>query len=245
MKGEKAMHREKKLKKLCWSKKTLLIASVILISMFNVVLPSKSDALVCEKVIDGDTIKLSTGEKVRLIGVDTPEFYHPIKPTQFYSREAAMFTRKLVDGKKIRLEYDEQKQDKYNRVLAYVYLEDGTFINAEIIKQGYGFAYTRFPFKYLEQFKEYEKQAKEKELGLWQGKGEMEFLWLVKQKRKPFEIYEMANNLWGVRYEGYIKPRVAVNELVKVLEDLRQWTNEFSDKDLKKVLFDNGWLKPK
>jgi endonuclease YncB( thermonuclease family) len=214
----------------------------LLISFF---IFSNHDLFICEKVIDGDTIRLSNGEKVRLIGVDTPEFYHPLKPIEFYTKEATAFTKKLVEGKKVRLEYDNEKRDKYGRLLAYVYLEDGTFLNAEIIKQGYGFAYTKYPFKYLEQFKEYEKQAREKELGLWKGKGEMEFRWLMKQRRKPIELYEMANNLWGIRYKDFIKPRVKNEELTEVLRELRQWINEYSEKDLANQLYENGWLKLK
>ena len=72
-----------------------------------------------------------------------------------------------MEGKEVRLEYDWQRRDKYNRLLAYVYLLDGTFLNAEIIKQGYGFAYTRFPFKYLQEFRKYEKEARENKKGLW------------------------------------------------------------------------------
>lgn len=73
----------------------------------------------------------------------------------------------MVEGKPVRLEYDWQKKDKYNRLLAYVFLEDGTFLNLEIIKQGYGFAYTKYPFKYLEQFRQAEKEAREQGRGLW------------------------------------------------------------------------------
>jgi len=74
----------------------------------------------------------------------------------------------ILDGnEKVRLEYDQNKIDKYGRTLAYVYLEYGTFLNAEIIKQGYGFAYTIFPFKYLEEFRQYKKEARENERGLW------------------------------------------------------------------------------
>jgi micrococcal nuclease len=73
----------------------------------------------------------------------------------------------MVEGKAVRLEYDWQSKDKYGRTLAYVYLTDGTFLNAEIIKQGYGHAYTRFPFKYLERFKQYEKAARQAKMGLW------------------------------------------------------------------------------
>jgi micrococcal nuclease len=128
---------------------------------------------ICTIVIDGDTIVLDGNETVRLIGVDTPETKDPRKPVQYFSQEAYEFTRSLVEGKKVRLEYDLEKTDKYNRTLGYVYLEDGTFLNAEIIKQGYGFAYTQFPFKYLEQFREYEKEARENNRGLWASKEEV------------------------------------------------------------------------
>jgi len=124
----------------------------------------------CTRVIDGDTIILDGYERVRLIGVDTPETSHPRKPVQFFAKKASEFTRKLVLKKKVRLEYDQERKDKYGRTLAYVFLEDGTFLNAEIIKQGYGFAYTRYPFKYLEEFRKYEREAREKGKGLWEKK---------------------------------------------------------------------------
>jgi micrococcal nuclease len=58
-------------------------------------------------------------------------------------------------------------KDRYGRTLAYVYLKDGTFLNAEIIRHGYGSAYTKFPFKYMEEFRRYEREAREKRRGLW------------------------------------------------------------------------------
>ena len=121
------------------------------------------------RVVDGDTIILDGGERVRLIGVDTPETVHPQKPVEYFGKEASAFTKSMVEGKKVRLEYDWERKDKYGRTLAYVYLEDGTLLNAEIVKQGYGHAYTRFPFKYLERFREYEKDANEHQRGLWKG----------------------------------------------------------------------------
>jgi micrococcal nuclease len=71
----------------------------------------------------------------------------------------------MVEGNPVRLEYDWQQRDKYGRLLAYVYLMDGTFLNAEIIKQGYGHAYTRFPFKHLDQFRQHEKETREAKRG--------------------------------------------------------------------------------
>lgn len=128
---------------------------------------SNPQILICARVIDGDTIVLSNDERVRLIGVDTPEAKHPQKPVEYYGKEATAFTKRMVSGKVVKLKYDQQRRDKYGRLLAYVYLMDGTFLNAEIIKQGYGHAYTKFPFKYLEQFKEYEKEARDNKRGLW------------------------------------------------------------------------------
>lgn len=124
----------------------------------------------CIRVIDGDTIVLDGNERVRLIGVDTPETKDPRTPVEYYGQEAYEFTKSLVENKKVRLEFDIYKKDKYGRTLAYIYLEDGTFLNAEIVKQGYGFAYTNYPFKYIEEFRQYEKEARKNDKGLWASK---------------------------------------------------------------------------
>ncbi len=142
-------------------------AVLVFIFMSLCAVAAARDYRIVQRVVDGDTLKLDNGERVRLIGVDTPETVHPGKPVQYFGKEASAFTKRMCQGKKVRLEYDLQKKDKYKRTLAYVYLEDGTFLNAEIIKQGYGHAYTRFPYKYLDEFRRYEKEAREKEAGLW------------------------------------------------------------------------------
>ena len=142
-------------------------ALTMLIFIFCCSVASASDYFYVKRVVDGDTIVLENDERVRLIGVDTPETVHPQKPVEYFGKEASAFTKKLCEGKSVRLEYDWQRKDKYGRTLAYVYLEDGTFVNAEIIKQGYGHAYTQFPFKYLEEFRSYERSARENGVGLW------------------------------------------------------------------------------
>lgn len=121
---------------------------------------------------DGDTISVDmngTEEKVRMIGVDTPETKDPRKEVQCYGKAASAFTKTLIGDSKIRLEADptNTNRDRYNRLLRYVYLPDDTMVNAEIIKQGYGFAYTYFPFEKLDEFKSYQKQAEEQNAGLW------------------------------------------------------------------------------
>ena len=132
-----------------------------------IVAPAGSAAQVVERVVDGDTIIVRDVGRVRLIGVDTPETVHPGRPVEFFGKEASTFTRRLVDGKRVRLEYDQQRTDRYGRTLAYVHLPDGTFVNAEIIRRGYGHAYTRFPFKHLDQFRGLERDARRAGRGLW------------------------------------------------------------------------------
>jgi micrococcal nuclease len=119
------------------------------------------------RVVDGDTLVLDGNERVRLIGVDTPESVDPRRPVQYFGKEASAFTRRVAEGKRARLAYDRERTDRYGRTLAYVYLEDGPFLNAEIIRQGYGHAYTRFPFRYADEFRAYEREAREGGRGLW------------------------------------------------------------------------------
>jgi len=124
------------------------------------------------RVVDGDTIVVSPNEKVRLIGVDTPETVHPKKSVACFGKEAKQFTRDAVEGKTIRLAMDKvnskrQHKDKYHRTLAYAYLDDGTMLNRELIRQGYAHAYTRFQFRYLVEFRELERQARSQTVGLW------------------------------------------------------------------------------
>ena len=144
---------------------SVLVISIFI--LFFLLSTSHAEIYRVKRVIDGDTILLINGERVRLIGVDTPETKHPQKPVQYFGMEAYLFTKQMIDGKEARFGFDRQKKDRYGRLLAYVYLLDGTFLNAEIIKKGYGFAYTRFPFKYIEEFRRYEREARENRRGLW------------------------------------------------------------------------------
>ena len=119
------------------------------------------------RVVDGDTLLLDRKERVRLIGINTPETVDLRRPVERFGREASAFTKRMAEGKKVRLEYDQDRKDRFGRTLAYVYLEDGTFLNAEIVMQGYGHAYVQFPFKYMEEFRGYEREAREAQRGLW------------------------------------------------------------------------------
>ena len=153
------------------------VASVKKISVAVVVVSlalastSSAFAQLVTRVVDGDTIHVEGIGSVRLIGVDTPETVDPRKPVEFFAKESSEFTHRIALAKVVRLEFDFQQKDKHDRTLAYVYLPDGTFLNAEIVKQGYGHAYTRYPFKYLDQFRGYEREARELGQGLWGAQG--------------------------------------------------------------------------
>lgn len=121
---------------------------------------------------DGDTIVVDmsgTQERVRLVGVDTPETHHPDKPVQCFGQAASNFTSELLDGKSVRLESDQQStnRDRYDRLLRYVYTESGELLNKKLITEGYGFAYTSFPFDKSTEFRMAEDQAKQSGVGLW------------------------------------------------------------------------------
>lgn len=124
------------------------------------------------KVIDGDTLEVYQNkkvEKIRLIGVNTPETVAPNKDIECYGVEASNKLKELLQGKIVNLEIDETQgnKDKYERLLRYVYLEDIN-INKKMIEEGYGFEYTyKKPYKYQKEFKISEDFARINNLGLW------------------------------------------------------------------------------
>ncbi|NCF75230.1 MAG: hypothetical protein GWO87_01950 [Xanthomonadaceae bacterium] len=125
-------------------------------------------------IVDGDTLKLNingTIETFRLIGIDTPETVDPRKPVQCFGKEASKEAKKLLAGKKVRIEKDPLtgEFDRYGRRLAYIFREDGLFYNKYMIEQGYAHEYTynSIPYKYQGEFKIAQKSAQKNLRGLW------------------------------------------------------------------------------
>lgn len=124
-------------------------------------------------VIDGDTIRVDIAgivETVRLIGIDAPEISRPGRPgPDYFGPQAAQYAKKLLENKSVYLIPDpmHSNRDKYGRLLRYVFLEDGTLVNAKLVENGYAYNYIYEPFQFMKQFDYLEKQAREKHLGLW------------------------------------------------------------------------------
>jgi micrococcal nuclease len=128
------------------------------------------------RVVDGDTIVVSRGgaqERVRYIGVDTPETVKPRTPVQCFGKKASAFNHRLVDGRRVRLVVDAEERDRYGRLLAYVYrVDDGLFVNAELVRRGYATTLTIPPnVRYAERFRALAAEARRAGRGLWSACG--------------------------------------------------------------------------
>ncbi|MDR3171869.1 MAG: thermonuclease family protein [Treponema sp.] len=126
--------------------------------------------------VDGDTVRvripnppkdLGTVETIRMIGVDTPETVHPKRPVEYFGIEASNFTKERLLNRQVYLAFDWDLRDRYGRLLAYIYTEDGQCFNASLVREGYGHAYISYAFQFIEEFKNLEADAKNKKRGLW------------------------------------------------------------------------------
>lgn len=124
------------------------------------------------RVVDGDTIIAEIPgrgeERVRYIGIDTPESVDPRRPKEYYGDEASAKNRELVQGKPVWLEKDASDTDQFGRLLRYVYLADGTMVNEELVRLGYTQARSYPPdVKHQERLKAAEREARAAARGLW------------------------------------------------------------------------------
>jgi micrococcal nuclease len=123
--------------------------------------------------VDGDTFWVANEKqapiKIRLIGIDAPESRKSgKKEVDYFGKEASVYLEKLLTGRRLRLEYDVTKNDRYKRTLAYVFMEDGTFLNAHLVENGYAMVMTVPPnVKYADLFVKLQNKARIQKRGLW------------------------------------------------------------------------------
>ncbi|MCF7972032.1 MAG: thermonuclease family protein, partial [Methylococcaceae bacterium] len=119
-------------------------------------------------IYDGDTVQLADGRKIRLLGINTPEIEHPNQVEQAGGVAAKEWLTEALKGKKIRLEFDQEQRDKYQRYLAHIFTEQGVHINRELVLFGFA-SVTVFPpnLKYVPQLVAAEREAEASKLGIW------------------------------------------------------------------------------
>ena len=140
------------------------LSAIILFLLSLLACNSPPETAVATRVIDGDTITIDTGQRVRYIGIDTPEVY---PKSEAYGMEAWQANRRLLEGKEVRLEMDVSETDKYGRLLRYVYVGD-IFVNAELVKQGLAEAKAYPPdTKYQDLLEQLEREARLDGRGIW------------------------------------------------------------------------------
>lgn len=130
---------------------------------------ARGGVVVVQRVVDGDTIVLRGGERVRYIGMDTPESVKPGTPVQCYAKAAGRANERLVEGRRVRLRFGAERHDRYGRTLAYVYrADDGLFVNAEMVRRGFARVLTIPPNdEHASLFRRLAARARAAGRGLW------------------------------------------------------------------------------
>ncbi len=154
-----------------WSLPTANPTPSLIASASSLLIPANWEKAHVQRVVDGDTIELSDGRKLRYIGIDTPETMDPRRAVGCFGKEASSQNKSLVAGKDVELEKDVSDTDKYGRLLRYVYIASDSarlMVNDLLVRQGYAFAKSYPPdIKYQEQFTQAAAEARNREQGLW------------------------------------------------------------------------------
>jgi micrococcal nuclease len=140
-------------------------------------------------VSDGDTIVLTDGRRVRYIGINAPEIDHEDQKAQPFGYKSRIFNKQLVSRRKIRLEFDKGRHDRYGRWLAYIFLSDGSFLNARLLQAGYAYYLFRKPnLKYDTILLKAQREAMRSKKGLWHRWQEKKGIYIGNRKSRRFHL---------------------------------------------------------
>jgi micrococcal nuclease len=177
-------------------------------------------------VSDGDTIVLTNGWRVRYIGIDAPEIDHENQKAQPYGYLARSFNKKLVGSQKIVLEFDEERHDRYGRLLAYIFLADGSCLNSRMLENGMAFYLYRWPNeKYDKRLLKKQQDAMKAQKGLWRNWKEVKSEYIGNQNSRRFHQVACPNaknikrknrtifsTKWDAFYAGYAPAKTCIQE---------------------------------
>ncbi len=159
-----------------WGLIAFLLMSVFIAGCGSATVPESSrdvrKEVTITRVTDGDTVEIrptiNGTEDVRMIGVDTPETAGSPRGAQPYGEEASAFTEQRLEGRSVTLRFDMEKKDQYGRLLAYVYLSDGSMFNETLLTEGYAQVATFPPnVRHLESFEAAQREARKADRGIW------------------------------------------------------------------------------
>lgn len=205
----------------------LIVLTALLIANAAVWAADKSSWVEVRWVADGDTIILQDGRHVRYIGIDTPEIDHENQRAEPMGYEARSLNRQLVEGWQLKLQYDKEKNDRYGRILAYVYRRDGLFVNAELLKQGCAHILYRFPNADQAQILlSAQRQAMARGRGIWRRVSKdatPAHAYLGNRHSRRFHTHDCTmgnrmakknrvrlNNQWAAFWDGYAPARECI-----------------------------------
>jgi len=198
----------------------LEVIGISLVLLMFLVIPHPlfaGDKSFVKYVIDGDTVILKNGEKLRYIGIDTPEIDHEYKKAEPLGYAAKTFNNKLLGSKIVRLEFDLEKRDRYDRLLAYVFLPDGTFVNLELLLSGLATYLHKPPnLKYRDRLLQAQRKAMSDRKGVWHIWSEAGQSYVGNRKSKRFHLHEcrygkqtsetnrvVFSRQWDAYWQGY------------------------------------------
>jgi len=162
---------------------------IFLILLATVTAVSAQTWFTVKWVNDGDTIVLTNQKRVRYIGINSPEIDHDGQKAQPLGYAARTFNKQMVLNRKIRLEFDQERQDRYGRLLAYIFLPDGIFLNERMLQKGYAFFLYHMPnLKYNQRLLKAQQEAMKARKGIWNNWSEQKSRYIGNRNSRRFHM---------------------------------------------------------
>ncbi|RMG57395.1 MAG: hypothetical protein D6713_09755 [Deltaproteobacteria bacterium] len=226
----------------------LFLGAALLVILLSAPRHAKSGEKTLEgfvvQVVDGDTILVSLSGRrvpVRLIGIDCPETGKNGAPSEFMADEARDFVREQVEGKRVTLTFDLEREDRYGRLLAYVYTPSGDCLNALLLKEGLALTMERFSFSRKKEFRALQEEARRKGKGLFSRSGIDAFAYTAK-KFSPLSIYPGPARTWFIRWGNLLLPFADGKSLAEEIERVRRYRREYGVK-AEEALLNEGYIR--
>jgi len=207
-------------------------------------LPSEELKARVVKIIDGDTIivKFEGGERsVRLLGIDSPELGKDGSPPEYAAHEAKKFLEKLILGKKVRLRFDLEREDRYGRLLCYVYSSDGTLVNELLVREGLALVISGFSFRLKNRFREAQDEARKNKRGMFSLGGREVALYSI-DNFEPIEVFPGPSRTFTIKWKNMVLPLVPKERVGDEIRRIRRYSRIYPPDKLTEALTGEGYI---